>query len=394
MKITGVDTVRNRHYPALIWVQVHTDEGITGLGETTYTTGAVEAFIHAEAAQFLLGEDPRRIDTLWNAIRSSARVQTTRSAELKALSAIDVALWDIAGQAAGVPVYDLLGGPARDRVRVYNTCAGPTYAMQGSHAPPESGAGQYEDLYATLNHAGELAESLLAEGFTAMKIWPFEAFYPETDGQSISLVDLKRGLEPFEKIRTAVGNRIEIAVDMLSQWSVPAILRIARALEQFDLMWIEDPMPINNIDSLADFRDRVNIPVTASETVATREGFREMFERRAMDICMLDVTWCGGLSEAKKIATAAETYKLPVAPHDCTGPVTLMAGVHLSINAPNGLIQETVRAFNNSWYPVVVDRLPRIEQGHVYAPTDPGLGMALRPEFFTDPETTLRKSSA
>ena len=227
-----------------------------------------------------------------------------------------------------------------------------------------------------------------------MKIWPFDQFYEETDGQRISLENLNKGIEPFEKIRKRVGNKIQIAAEMHSLWSQPAILRIAKALEQFDLMWIEDPIPMNNMDALADFRSKVSIPVCASETLATREAYREMFERNATDIAMLDVTWCGGISEAKKIATMAETYKLPIAPHDCTGPVTLMAGLHININAPNAFIQETVRAYNTSWYPKIVDRMPDIRDGYAYAPTEPGLGMALRPEVFTDPLTTIRTSDA
>jgi galactonate dehydratase len=413
MKITGIDTILNAEYPGLIWVQVRTDQGITGLGETTFGVEAVDAFVHSEVASYLIGRDPFEIDAHWNNLRNSTRADLTRSTEIRAMSAIDVALWDILGQATGQPIHTLLGGAARDRVLIYNTCAGYRYGVRKSESGEDYTAGSgetslnlsgniasggdegpYEDMRAFLNNADDLAESLLSEGITAMKIWPFDQFYDETDGQRISLENLKRGLEPFEKIRKRVGNKIQIAAEMHSLWSMPAILRIAHALEDFDLMWIEDAIPMNNMDALADFRSKIDIPVCASETIATREAFREMFERRATDICMLDITWCGGISEAKKIATMAETYKLPVAPHDCTGPVTLMTGVHLAINLPNGFIQETVRAYNTGWYPTLVDRMPEIEYGYVYAPTAPGLGMALRPEVFTDPRTTLRKSNA
>ena len=413
MKITSIDTILNAEYPALIWVQIHTDDGVTGLGETSFGVEAVEALIHADFAPYLIGKDPLHIEAHWTNIRNMTRADLTRSAEMRAISAIDVALWDIFGQATGQPIHQLLGGPSRERVMIYNTCADYRYGMRtsgsGEDYTTDSGEtalnlsgnvaqsgdeGPYEDMRAFLNNADDLAESLLSEGITAMKIWPFDQFYDETDGQRISLENLKKGIESFDKIRKRVGNKIQIAAEMHSLWSMPAILRIAHALEEYDLMWIEDAIPMNNMDALADFRSKVNIPICASETIATREAFREMFERRATDICMLDITWCGGISEAKKIATMAESYKLPVAPHDCTGPVTLMAGVHLAINLPNGFIQETVRAYNSGWYPTIVDRMPDIEFGEVAAPTEPGLGMALRPEVFTDPRTSIRKSDA
>ena len=413
MKITSLETIRNAEYPALIWVRVNTDEDISGLGETSFGVEAVEAFIHTEIAPYLIGKDPTHIDAHWDAVRKFARADMTRNTEIRALAALDVAYWDIFGQSTKLPIYRLLGGPARERIRIYNTCAGYRYVVRrsrdgetytgsgekslnlsGNLADGTDDEGPYEDLRAFLNNADDLAESLLSEGITAMKIWPFDQFYEETDGQRITLENLKKGLEPFEKIRKRVGNKIQIAAEMHSLWSQPASLRIAKALEDFDLMWIEDPIPMNNMDALADFRSKVNIPVCASETIATREAFREMFERNATDIAMLDVTWCGGISEAKKIATMAETYKLPIAPHDCTGPVTLMAGLHLNINVPNAFIQETVRSYNTGWYPKIVDRMPDIRDGYAYAPTDPGLGMALRPEFFTHPETTIQTSDA
>ncbi|MBI4305495.1 MAG: mandelate racemase/muconate lactonizing enzyme family protein [Chloroflexi bacterium] len=257
---------------------------------------------------------------------------------------------------------------------------------------PEMGGaeGPYNDLDAFHTDAGRLAENLISEGITAMKIWPFDQFYQEAGGNSMSNENLATACEPFRKIRKAVGNRIEIAAELHGLWNVPTAIRIAQALEEFDVMWVEDPIPMNNMLALADFKSKIRQPVTASETIAMRESFREMFERRAVDICMLDITWCGGLTEARKIASMAASYKLPVAPHDCTGPVNLMAGIHLSIHAPNARIQEIVRAFNTGWYPKIVEGMPRIENGSALAPTRPGLGMSLKKSFLSDPETTVR----
>lgn len=397
MKVTRIDTIHIAEFPLLLFVQVHTDEGIVGLGETCFGPDAVAAFIHSQAAPYLLGQDPLRIERHWQEIFTLGRATLSRGAEIRGLSAIDIALWDIFGQATGQPVYQLLGGLYRDRIQVYNTCAGYRYGISatrpvapGSFQP--STEGKYEDLEAFLHRADELAQSLLSEGFRAMKIWPFDQFVPKTNGQSISLEDLDKGLEPFRKIRKAVGRQIEIALEMHCMWNLPTAMRIARAVEEFEPMWFEDPVRMDNLDALAQFRASTRVPTCASETVSTRWAFREMLERHATSIAMLDIAWVGGISEAKRIATLAEANHLPVAPHDCTGPVTLMASVHLCMNAPNALIQETVRAYNHGWYPRLVTRLPRIEGGFVYAPEGPGLGTALLPEVLQRPDATIRTS--
>jgi L-alanine-DL-glutamate epimerase-like enolase superfamily enzyme len=254
--------------------------------------------------------------------------------------------------------------------------------------------GPYEDYDAFMHRADELAESLLAEGVTAMKIWPFEEAARATWGQSIATDDLERGLEPFRKIRRAVGSRMEIMVELLGQWNLPTAMRIAQALEEFEPAWYEDPIRMDNVASLAQFARSTRVPTCASETLATRWAFRELFEADAVAIAMLDVAWTGGISEAKRIATMAETYHLPVAPHDCTGPVTLLASVHLCINVPNALIQETVRAFYTGHYPLLLTALPRIEAGYIYPPAGPGLGAALQPEALARPDATRRRTDA
>jgi L-alanine-DL-glutamate epimerase-like enolase superfamily enzyme len=150
---------------------------------------------------------------------------------------------------------------------------------------------------------------------------------------------------------------------------------------------------MDNLDALSQFKASTRISTCASETVATRWSFREMLERRATSIVMLDIAWVGGVSEARKVATMAEAHHLPFAPHDCTGPVTLMASVHLCMNGPNALIQEVVRAFNAGWYPRLVTSLPRIEEGYAYAPEGPGLGLALLPEVLRRDDLTVRTSA-
>src|SRR5436190_3485489 len=204
MKITALETVNVEAYPQITFVQVHTDEGLVGLGDTFFGSASVQTYVHEVAAPLLLGQDPLAIEHLWhtlfvNTVRGGLSM---RSAEMRGLSAIDVALWDIAGQALNLPLYRLLGGPTRDSLRVYNTCAGYRYGGRrpsGWTANYSDGRseGPYEDLDAFLNRADELAESLLSEGFTAMKIWPFDQFAPPTNGQQISAEEIARGSEPF-----------------------------------------------------------------------------------------------------------------------------------------------------------------------------------------------------
>jgi galactonate dehydratase len=398
VKITRIDTLQIQEFSTLLFVQVHTDTGLIGLGETLYGPNEVAAFIHAQAAPYLLGKDPLEIEKHWVEIFRMGRALLTRSTEIRALSALDIALWDIFGQVTGMPIYQLLGGKVRDRIQVYNTCAGFRYGPSVTQRllPGQvqlSTEGRYEDFDAFMHRADELALSLYEEGYRAMKIWPFDQFAVKSNGQYISLEDLDRGVEPFRKIRNAVGDKMEIMVELHSLWNLPSAIRIAKALEEIRPMWYEDPLRMDNLDALSQFKASTHIPTCASETVATRWAFREMLERHAVSIVMLDVAWTGGISEARKIANLAEVHHLPFAPHDCTGPVTLMASVHLCMHGPNAMYQEVVRAFNHGWYPRLVTALPRVEAGFVYAPEGAGLGMALRPEVLERQDVVLRTST-
>jgi len=399
MKITAVETIRLGEFPNLLWVRIHTDEGLVGLGETFYAVAPVEAHIHETCAPYLLGKDPLEIDRHSRNFLSTYLGFNSVGAEIRAASAIDIALWDLFGKATGQPVYQLLGGRSRERIRVYNTCAGYRYVRAkpvqttANWGLPAAGAdGPYEDLDAFLHRADELALSLAAEGYTGMKIWPFDEYAEASNGTRISPTDLKRARVPFEKIRKAVGDAMDIHVEFHSLWDLPTAIEIARALEPYDPYWFEDPIKMTNLDALADYRRRTNVRVTASETLGTRWSFRELFERRAVSVAMFDIAWCGGLSEAKKIATLAEAYQLPVAPHDCTGPVVLTASVHLALNCPNALVQEVVRAFYSGWYRELVTELPPLQQGAIAAPRGPGLGTELVPGLERRADATVRWS--
>jgi len=394
MKVTEVETLRLDEFPNLLFVRVRTDEGLTGLGETFFGARATEAYIHETAAPYLLGEEALHIDRHAKELYGYLGYGSS-GAETRGNSAVDIALWDLFGKATGQPVYQLLGGPCRESIRTYNTCAGYRYVRDtprqevsnwGLRDEPE---GPYEDLDAFLNRADELAESLLSQGITGMKIWPFDPYAEASNGHYISEADLRTALEPFEKIRSAVGREMDVMVEFHSLWDLPTAKKIAQALEKFEPFWFEDPIKADDLDALAEFAASTHVPVTAAETLASRFAFRELMEKGAAEIVMLDLSWCGGLGEAKKIATMAEAYHLPVAPHDCTGPVVLTASTHLSINQPNALTQETVRAYYTGWYKELVTKLPEVSDGHVSPPEGPGLGTELLPDLHERPDAHL-----
>ncbi len=399
MKITRIETLRLGEFPNLFWVLVHTDAGITGLGETFFGARAVEAVIHETVAPIMVGQDPLQIEKHSRRLLQNYVGFKSTGAEVRAFSAFDIALWDIFGKAAGMPVYQMLGGACRDRLRAYNTCAGyryvrtkPTQSLQDWGIGQETNDGPYEDLDGFLNHADDLAESLLSEGYRGMKIWPFDFAAEASGGTDISPAELAKALEPFEKIRKRVGDRMDIHVELHSMWQLPAAIKIAKALEPFKPYWFEDPIKMSNLDALAEFHAATPVWTTASETLATRWSFRELFARQAVSVAMLDIGWCGGLSEAKKIATMAEAHELPVAPHDCTGPVLLTASVHLSHASPNFLVQEVVRAAYFGWYQELVEDLPVLKDGFIAASDAPGLGVKLRRGIMERPDATVQAS--
>ena len=397
MKITKLETVRVAERPNLLWLLVHTDEGLTGLGETFFGAETVETYIHEYVAPRVIGRDPLQIDLLaadlvgYLGFRSSG-------AEVRGNSAFDIALWDIFGKATNQPIAQLLGGFSRKEIRTYNTCAGTEYIKKATgqttanYDLSSSSARNYDDLNGFLNSADELAHSLLEEGITAMKIWPFDISAEKTRGQYISLPDLKSALKPFEKIRSAVGDRMDIMVEFHSMWQLLPAMQIAKALAPYQTFWHEDPIKMDSLSSLKRYAAVSPAPISASETLGSRWAFRDLLETDAAGVVMLDISWCGGLSEARKIAAMAEAWHLPVAPHGCTGPVVLCASTHLSLNAPNALVQESVRAFYKTWYRDLVTALPEVKNGMITVPPGAGLGLELNPDL-DKAFTVFRRSS-
>jgi galactonate dehydratase len=398
MKITAIETLRTQEFSNVLWVRVHTDAGVIGLGETFYGAGAVEAHIHDTLASRLLGRNPLHVEALNKEMLNLPMAQSSTGVEYRAASAIDIALWDAFGKVCNQPVHQMLGGLCRDKQRIYNTCAGYRYVRSNNIRPVSNwnvgeAEGPYEDLEGFMHRADAVAESLLGDGIGAMKIWPFDPAANENQGLYISAAQMKQALEPFEKIRKAVGDKMEIMVEFHSLWNLPAAKQIAKALEPYKPTWFEDPIRMNSPQALAEYARSTDVWVTASETLGSRWAYKEYLDRDAAHVVMADLCWTGGLTEGRKIAAMAETYHRPFAPHDCIGPVGFAAAVHMSFSQPNTLIQESVRAFYRGWYNELVTAVPRIENGFVYPMEGPGLGVELQPAVFKRSDLTVRRTS-
>src|SRR5438094_8236948 len=397
MKLAKLETLRLGEFPNLVWLRLHTGEGLVGLGETSFAAQSVEAYLHEFVAPRVLGKNPLEIERLARSLTGYLGFRGS-GVETRAVSAFDIALWDLYGKLCNQPLYQVLGGASRDSIRTYNTCAGYRYirdARQQTSSNWGLGAaeGPYEDLDAFLQRADELAQSLLEGGITAMKIWPFDTYAEASDGWHISGPDLQRALEPFRKIRSTVGNRMDIMVEFHSLWRLPAAQRIAQALAEFDTYWHEDPIRMDSLALLKQYAAYSKAPICGSEILAGRWSFKDFLETGVAGIVMFDLAWCGGISEARRIAALADAWQLPVAPHDCTGPVVFLASLHFSIHAPNALVQESVRAFYTGWYQELVTHVPQPERGMFARPPGPGLGVQLLPELWKRRDASVRASS-
>jgi L-alanine-DL-glutamate epimerase-like enolase superfamily enzyme len=394
MIISEIETLQLPEHPNTLWVQVHSSEGLIGLGETYYLPGAVEAIVHDFAAPMLLGQSAFDRERHWQNLFCHANFFGFAGAEMRAISALDIALWDLLGQYLGQPIYNLLGGRIRDSIRIYNTCVNtPRYADQDGF----------------LQRPGELAESLLAQGITQMKVWPWDRFAPQMNGNQptgpagwsavgpvghdLSTQDLRQGLHVVEEIRRAVGDRMAIAIEGHSRWDLNAALRIARALEPYEVIWLEDIIQPDSVDDLERLVSETRVPQCVSERLFTRYAFRELLDRQAAHVVMPDLIWTGGITEAMKVATLADAHHLPIAPHDCTGPVNVFACLHVCLALPNAMVMETVRGFYDGYYRDVVTTPLTIREGRAFLDAAPGIGTRLRAELLARPDLRRRVST-
>jgi len=380
LKIIKLETIWLDEHPHTLWLRVHTDAGLVGLGETYYAPRAVAALIHDVLANLLIGRSAFDIEQHWANMFATVNFFGFAGAEMRAISAVDIALWDLLGQYTGQPIYNMLGGRVRERVMVYNTC---------------SSWGRYQDYEAWNRDAGALAEDLLHSGTSAMKIWPFDrvgALLASLPGQRVSIQAagplahclspeaLREGLRPIQQIRDAVGDRMEVAIEGHCRWDLPTSVTIARALAPYRVLWLEEIMPPDNMEAYARLAATSPVPICASERLFTRFAFRQLIEQKAVHIVMPDIVWTGGLTETRKIADLADTHYLPITTHDTVGPVALWAGAHLALHAPNTMMVETVRGYYLGWYNDILTEPIIVREGQLELAARPGLGAAMRDE--------------
>ena len=380
-KVTRIETFywRSRDdapfWPHWTWVRVHTDSGHVGIGET-YPRGEPEAaIVHSEVARFLLGRDPRDIERIWADLYHRFDYQITGGAEMRVLSAIDLALWDLLGKLLNAPVYRLIGGKSNPRVRVYNTCFPHKYSFTKE---PEK----------------IMREVMEGYGVKAIKIWPFDGASRRNKRQYVTNADIEEALFPVRKLREEFGDEIEILMEFHSRWNLTSAIRIAKALEPYKPMWLEDMLLPGNFHQYRQLGEATSIPLTISERMAGRMQFQQLLEARAAGYVMFDLCWCGGLSEARKISAMAETYQLPIAPHTAGGPLLFYASSHLSTAATNVCIQESCQRFYEHDWPEMIENPIIPGDGTIAAPELPGFGMQVKPEVWNHPAVIKQVSEA
>ena len=303
------------------YVQIDTDEGLTGFGEATNYPGN-GSFIVGDALrrvkEFVVGEDPADITHIWHTLYRKGTYLGARGLPTTVLSGIDIALWDLKGKALGRPVYDLLGGKVRTAV--------PLYAN-----------GWFHDCETPEQYAAA-ARRVVADGHIALKLDPYlemRQFHTAYLGGQISAAGEEQGAAIIAAIREAVGPKVEILIDCHGNFNVPTAVRLARSLEAYRIGWFEEPLPPESIQGLRSVREQVGVPICVGERLYTRWDFLPILEQRLTDFVMPDVVWTGGISEMMRIASLAEAYHVPLSPHNAMGALQIAAGAHVGMTVPN-----------------------------------------------------------
>ena len=366
MKVTGLKTMVVEAEPPYIggkyflFLELETDEGITGIGEriagSSYSdhlndiksqVSLIEEFV----GQFVMGENPLNIELIWDRMygtRHDLRHPSLYSTPV--ISAIDMALWDIVGKAANQPIYNLLGGMYHEKLRAY------------AYMPSEG-------LVEHPERAGDVAAKLLEEGNSACKIDPFMPLFPIRD---IPLKEIENAAKIFESIRAAVGNELEVGIGTHGQLTTYSAIRVANFLEPYHPFWFEEPVMPENVDEMARVAQHTSIPIATGERLVTKYEFAKVLQAQAAQIIQLDVGQCGGITEAKKIATMAEAHYAVIAPHMYCGPVAAAAAIQIDTCSPNFMIQEA----NQGPLHKKIFKEPLVfENGYIVPPTGPGLGI-------------------
>ena len=370
MRITDIKTVTVQGNFGWILVRVSTDEGLVGLGECYWGAG-VETIVRSMKG-LLLGENPHNVDWLYQKmVRGMSGAGSTGGAVVAAISGIELALWDLKGQALATPIYNLLGGRYRNRIRVYADCG------HGDEPTPESWA--------------EKARQAADKGFTAIK-FDIDNIAPERFGDPahvtpggwaqgqqypISNAEMELMVKLVAAVREAIGPHVDLAVDCHWNYNTRDAIKLAQELVPFKLAWLEDPTPPDNVEALKRVTDHSPVPICSGENHYTRHGLRPLITMQAVDIVQPDIPKVGGLLEAKKIADLADIYYIPLAAHNVSSPIGTMAACHACASMRNFIILEFHAQDVPWWDDLVIGDQPLIRDGAITLPDKPGLGIEL-----------------
>jgi len=379
MKITGVKPwlIKSSasYWGEFLFIEVTTDEGVSGWGEITTTTKLANRALCSMLRQIgssLVGEDPGKIEYLWHKTFRSYTYMGSRGAAVECVSAIDIALWDIRGKVLGKPIYELLGGAVRDEIALY------THPDQRKFTGREGVVNEIRDI--------------VNSGHTALKFDPYEYQGEVIDGRareqrngyldgSMSRKHEREAAELTALIRETAGPETEILIDAHGRFDVPTAIRLCRSLEEAgDIDWFEEPCPPESLNALKQVREKVSAPISWGERGHTKWDFAPVLENKLADYIMPDVTWTGGITELKKISALCEAYYIPVSPHDAAGPINVVAGAHVMMTVPNFYKLETSE-WNLNKYNSLIDTPLDNSNGSLKLPKKPGLGYEMNRDY-------------
>lgn len=375
MKISEIRTGEVWGHGYSCFVRIYTDKGLVGTGECIHGGAGIQQLI-ASVGSLILGEDPMNVERLFEKMRRGRVFDGALAGNLvTAMVGIEIALWDLVGRASGLPVYALLGGKFRDKIRLYADC------HAGGDDSPQANA--------------DKAKQVVEMGFTAIKFDLDDLGSPykhDAFNHTLSNGELESMVAKVVAVRQAVGPYVDVAMDLHGRYDTSSGIRLARALEPYNLLWLEEPVPPENVVAMREVKRSTTTPICAGENLYLRWGFRDLLEQQAVDVIMPDLPKCCGLAEGKKIAALAEMYYISLAPHNVCGPLGTIASCHCCAAVPNFLVLEWHWLERPHWHTLVRSEPPLIEAGYIRLPDGPGLGVELdmnAAERFLRPGTHL-----
>ncbi len=362
LKITDIRTAQVRVHGVQVHIRIYTDQGLYGQGESTDAAVGTVSLVN-QFRRFLIGQDPLNVDALWERIRVSGIFAGAQGGQyITALTGLEIALWDLAGKALGLPIYQLLGGKFRDKMRIY--CD----SDMDDPLKPES---------------DRKIAWIKDQGFTAVKIDLDQANDPnrfDRANWTANNAEVDRMVSWVKHVRESIPKEMELCCDMHGRYDAGTAKRVAKELEPFRLLWLEEPVPAEDIDAMADVRQSTSTPIACGENLYLRWGYRELLDKKAVDIIQPDIQKTGGLSEGRKIANLAQTYYVPIAPHCVVSPIGMMSTAHVCASIPNFLVCEWhwINSLDNwkNW----VKEGEIIQKGYVTVSDKPGIGLEMNEE--------------